>query len=45
MIKRVCPVCNSEWYSANSVSDWVCAACGETLTKEQNQQPDRGATK
>lgn len=28
MIRRICPHCNAECWSADSVGVWVCCKCG-----------------
>ena len=39
MIHRVCPNCDSSWYS--SVTDpWHCQKCGVLLTEEDNKPLD-----
>ncbi|MEM0143274.1 MAG: hypothetical protein QXL94_04910 [Candidatus Parvarchaeum sp.] len=37
MVKRVCPVCNTESYSANSSMPWVCQQCGAGIPNELNE--------
>lgn len=36
MIKRVCPLCGKEHYSAVEQDDWTCDNCGHNLTPEMN---------
>jgi len=36
MIKRVCPLCGKEHYSAVEQDDWPCDNCGHNLTPEMN---------
>jgi len=34
MIKRTCPNCNKDWYSADtSDSVWICGSCGAEIPK------------
>ncbi len=31
MVKRVCPVCGAEWWSADSAETWICEKCGAEM--------------
>jgi PHP family Zn ribbon phosphoesterase len=34
MIKRICPVCFTRWYSSNTLDeDWICESCGSIIPK------------
>lgn len=33
MIRRKCPKCDANWYSANT-EPWVCGKCGTVLDKQ-----------
>lgn len=38
MIKRICPKCNSEWYSDDSSNDiWICENCGSEIKKSDEK--------
>jgi len=38
MIKRVCPVCGIEWFSANtSGGSWFCPECWADITEEAEE--------
>lgn len=39
VVKRTCPECGAEQYSANSKDDWVCE-CGCFLNEELNKLPE-----
>jgi hypothetical protein len=41
MIKRTCPQCGAEWFSAVSQDDWTCDTCGAQLGAELNDK-ERG---
>ena len=28
MVKRECPKCGAEWYSADTFTVWICDVCG-----------------
>ena len=36
MIKRECPRCKTEWYSAHDSQDWICSKCQTIIPKELN---------
>ena len=40
MIKRQCPNCGENWYSANT-APWVCDECG-TLLDDRHSKPLEG---
>ena len=37
MVKRVCPYCGREWYSAYEQGDWYCTNCHMKLGPELNE--------
>ena len=40
MIRRQCPGCGSDWYSA-STKPWTCAKCGATLDDRHGKPLER----
>jgi len=42
MIRRQCPKCKSDWYSANT-APWVCGKCGAELDNRHNKPLERRA--
>jgi ribosomal protein L37AE/L43A len=41
MIRRQCPNCKTNWYSANTDPLWVCDNCGGYIT-EKDERPLEG---
>lgn len=37
MVKRVCPECETEWYTAAAESTSTCSECGAPLGPELNK--------
>lgn len=38
MIKRICPNCGAENYSADTISSyWVCCKCGTKISKKPKE--------
>jgi len=37
MVKRTCPTCGNEWFSAYEQGEWKCENCGEVLKPELNK--------
>jgi len=36
MVKRICPHCGAEWWSADSAGVWICE-CGAEMGPEENE--------
>lgn len=36
MIKRICPNCGAENYSADTLFTWICYKCGVKIPKTKN---------
>lgn len=41
MVKRTCPSCNTDWFSALSQEDWICDKCGTLIPKEENNNGNK----
>lgn len=42
MVKRICPECETEWYSAYAeIEFWVCEKCGTKISIEFQQSARR----
>lgn len=35
MEKRICPKCNAENYSADTMSNWICYKCGMKIPRQE----------
>jgi predicted RNA-binding Zn-ribbon protein involved in translation (DUF1610 family) len=41
MVKRTCPSCNAEIYSADTFNDWECPYCGAKVPREGGESVDQ----
>jgi tRNA(Ile2) C34 agmatinyltransferase TiaS len=41
MVKRICPQCGKEWYSADEGNAWCCVDCGGYIGVELNESAER----
>ena len=35
---RICSKCGAEWYSADTITVWICQICGNKMPKEMKVQ-------
>jgi len=38
MVKRTCPICGLDWYSANSSGTWICPECQGEIGPEETHE-------